>query len=50
MPEYLPELLVALLSLLYLFGIVAALNVLVTVRATQGAVAWPLFLELFPIL
>ena len=50
MPECLPEMLVAVLSLLYLFGLVAALNVLVTVCATQGVIDWALFLKLFPIL
>ena len=50
MAEYLPELIAGALSLLYLFGIVAAINALLTARTPQGAIAWSLFLILFPVL
>lgn len=50
MTEYLPELVAGALSLLYLFGIVAAINALLTARTPQGAIAWSLFLILFPVL
>ena len=50
MPEYLPELVSFLVALLYLSGILAAIDALLTARTPQGAIAWSLFLLLFPIL
>jgi cardiolipin synthase len=49
MSEYLPELVAGALSLLYLLGIVAAIEALLTARTPQGAIAWSLFLIMFPI-
>ena len=49
MTEYLPELIAGTLSLLYLLGIIAAINALLTARTPQGAIAWSLFLILFPV-
>ena len=50
MSEFLPELGTVLLTLLYLSGILAAIEALLTARTPQGAIAWCLFLLLFPIL
>ncbi len=50
MPEYLPELIAGGLSLLYLLGILAAIDALLTARTPQGAIAWSLFLVMFPLL
>ena len=50
MPEYLPELIAAVLSLLYIVGIFAAIDALLTARTPQGAIAWSLFLVMFPVL
>jgi cardiolipin synthase len=50
MPEYLPELVSSLIALLYLSGTLAAIDALLTARTPQGAIAWSLFLILFPIL
>ena len=49
-PEYLPELIALVLSLLYLCGIIAAIDALLTARTPQGAIAWSLFLVMFPVL
>jgi cardiolipin synthase len=48
--EYLPELIAVVLSLLYLAGIIAAIDALLTARTPQGAIAWSLFLVMFPVL
>ena len=48
--EYLPELIATGLSLLYLVGIIAAIDALLTARTPQGAIAWSLFLVMFPVL
>ena len=45
-----PEVVAALITLLYLSGILAAVDALLTARTPQGAIAWGLFLLLFPIL
>ncbi len=50
MPEYLPEIIATSLSLLYLLGILAAIDALLTARTPQGAIAWSLFLVMFPVL
>jgi cardiolipin synthase len=50
MPEYLPELIAAVITLLYLCGILAAIDALLTARTPQGAIAWSLFLIMFPVL
>ena len=50
LPEYLPELIAIILSLLYLCGIIAAIEALHTARTPQGAIAWSLFLVMFPVL
>lgn len=48
--EHLPEIFAALLTLLYILGILAAIEALLTARTPQGAIAWCLFLIMFPIL
>jgi len=48
MSEFLPELVTVLLTLLYLSGTLAAIEALLTARTPQGAIAWCLFLMLFP--
>ncbi len=48
--EHLPEIFAALLTLLYILGILAAIEALLTARTPQGAIAWCLFLVMFPIL
>lgn len=48
--EHLPEIFAGLLTLLYILGILAAIEALLTARTPQGAIAWCLFLVMFPIL
>lgn len=50
MAEHLPEIIAGLLGLLYLCGILAAIDALLTARTSQGAIAWALFLLMFPVL
>lgn len=48
--EYLPLILAGLYVLLEIVAIIAAIEALLTTRTSQGAIAWSLFLIMFPIL
>lgn len=50
LPAYLPQLLAALYILLELAAIAAAIEALIRARTPQGAIAWSLFLIMFPLL